>query len=629
MPYISQSTIEDVLETDIVEILRDYVSLEKKGVNYVGLCPFHDEKTPSFTVSPSKGIYKCFGCGAGGNVISFVKKFKNVEFVEAVEIIANKQNIIVDYEGGDVEEYKKQKSRQEQLFELNNIVKDYFKIQLQKNPAPLNYLLDERKISPEMIKKYEIGFSPFSKTALFNYLKINYSSSIEDAKELGLLIDHYDRPFDRFSSRIIFPIKNIRGNIVGFSGRHFSENAVNNKKFAKYLNSPESEIFHKSKELYGLHENLNEIRKQKKVYLQEGYTDLIAMDQLGLIKNGFPSVVSMGTSLTTDQIKLLKKIVNEVVILLDGDPAGLKASERGVRLFLEGDLKTEITILPEGEDPDSFVRKSTNPADALRNLGKLTPYAFIKSNEERKLKKPFEKFSPDEKYSLLKHSMELLISNKNHARNFLWLEKLKEDFSALALPEVYSKLLSQYEKLHVKEKSFKELRILYENNMSIIIPHQKDVLISDKESRLISYYLQSTELVAQTIENEFLNRGVLSKDGNSMLEFIAKERHGPSKNEFPLTKRNLFSLSNKFSGKLQTKFLNYFRGYLAYTALDFFFDDGTQKLNPLEEMRLHSKTVQVSKLTKELHQATKEKNRTLEEKILQQLKRLGYELRKQ
>jgi DNA primase len=300
MPYISQDTIEAVMEVDIVDVINSFVSLKKRGANYIGSCPFHDEKTPSFTVSKAKGIYKCFGCGKAGHNVRFIMEHENLEFFEAVEYIANSHGIIVEYEGTDIEEYKQKKSRQESLFDLNSLTQQFYKTILMNSPAPLNYLLYERKFTPEIIRKYGLGSAPNSKTALLDYISNSSPSLIPDAKELGLILDGYSGPVDRFHSRIMFPLHNLKGDIVGFSGRQFSESGLDDKKQAKYLNSPESEIFSKSNILYGFYQNKNAIRKAGLVFLEEGYTDVMTSDQVGLMDNGLPAVGTMGTSLTIE-----------------------------------------------------------------------------------------------------------------------------------------------------------------------------------------------------------------------------------------------------------------------------------------------------------------------------------------
>ncbi|MDD2198258.1 MAG: DNA primase [Bacteroidales bacterium] len=351
---IDQNTIERVLETArIEEVIQDFVSLKKRGVNYIGLCPFHNEKTPSFTVSPSKGIFKCFGCGKGGNSAHFIMEHEHLNFIEAIKYLAKKYNIEIE-ERELSEEEKLLSNERESMLIVSSFAQKYFNDMLLNNDRGIAIGLSyfrERGFNDTIINKFGLGYCPdggddFTKSALAKGYKIEY------LEKTGLSITRENRSFDRFKGRVMFPIHNIAGRVIGFGGRTLSTD----KKIAKYLNSPESEIYHKSKVLYGLFQAKNTIVKNDLCYLVEGYTDVISLHQSG-IEN---VVASSGTSLTEGQINLLKRFSQNVCILYDSDPAGIKASQRGINMLLEQGINVSVVLFPEGEDPDSYARNHSN-----------------------------------------------------------------------------------------------------------------------------------------------------------------------------------------------------------------------------------------------------------------------------
>ena len=349
---IPKETVDKIFDAaDIYDVVKDYVNLKRAGVNYKGNCPFHDEKTPSFVVSPAKGIYKCFGCGAAGNSVKFVMEHEKVSFPEALKILAKKYHIeIVEEEL--TEEKIQEKQTIDSLFIVTEYAKNFFKKQLYESDEgkiiALSYF-KERGFSDDIIKKFELGWSPqlrdaFTKTALQNGYKLDFLT------QAGLTIaKENDYKFDRFAERVIFPIHTLSGKVIAFGGRTLKAD----KKIAKYLNSPESEIYRKSKILYGIYFAKNAIVKHDKCYMVEGYTDVISMYQAG-IEN---VTASSGTSLTVEQIKLVRRFTKNLTIIYDGDSAGIKASLRGIDLALTEEMNVRIIALPEGEDPDSFAKK--------------------------------------------------------------------------------------------------------------------------------------------------------------------------------------------------------------------------------------------------------------------------------
>ncbi len=352
---IPKETIQQIIETArIEEVVGDYVLLKKRGVNLLGLCPFHHEKTPSFTVSPAKGLYKCFGCGAGGSSVSFIMEHEHKTYPEALRHLARKYHIEVKEEEQTADQIA-QFNERESMMQLVDFASKYFTNQLWETETGksvgLGYL-NERGISPKMIKKFELGYSPDEWSAFTDYA-IKNAQDIVLLEKTGLtIVRENEKRIDRFKGRVMFPIHNLTGQVIGFGGRTL----LNDKKQAKYLNSPESELYHKSKVLYGISFARNEMVKKDNCYLVEGYTDVIS-----LFDSGVENVVaSSGTALTTDQIKLIKRFTNNVTVLYDGDFAGIKAGLRGIDMILSEGMNVRVVLFPDGEDPDSFARSHSS-----------------------------------------------------------------------------------------------------------------------------------------------------------------------------------------------------------------------------------------------------------------------------
>jgi DNA primase len=359
---IDKNTIQEILETArIEEVVSDFVTLKKNGSRYLGLCPFHNEKTPSFTVTPKLGIYKCFGCGKGGDSVNFVMEHEKFNYPEALKYLAKKFNIEIQEEEQSPEQVQAMQEG-ESLYHVSEFAAKYFAHNLfnseQGKAIGLSYFI-ERGFREDIIKKFNLGYaidewSNFTDHALKNGYKLEY------LEKTGLSIVKGDKKFDRFKGRVIFPIQNISGRVLGFGGRTLSSE----KKVAKYLNSPESDIYHKSKVLYGINLAKKAIIEKDFCCLVEGYTDVISLHQAG-IEN---VVSSSGTSLTTDQIRLIKRYTKNVTILYDGDAAGIKAAFRGIDMILEEGMDVKIVLFPEGEDPDSYARshRSSEVEDFIR-----------------------------------------------------------------------------------------------------------------------------------------------------------------------------------------------------------------------------------------------------------------------
>lgn len=365
---VDRATVDRILDTaKIEEVISDFVTLKRRGANYTACCPFHHEKTPSFSVSPSKGIYKCFGCGKAGSVISFVMEHEQMGYVEALKYLGHKYGIEVKEKEESAEDIQN-RLHHESLLIVNDFAQQFFSKQLWESQEGIAIGLSyfkERSFTDETIKKFLLGYAPNSKRALTHNAQLKGYKK-DHLIEVGLTIerDGTGELFDRFYERVIFPIRGISGKVIAFGGRKLR----GDKEIAKYINSPESEVYVKNKVLYGIYEAKGAIAREKKCYLVEGYTDVISFHQAG-IEN---VVASSGTSLTTGQIQLIKRFTNNVTVLYDGDWAGIKASLRGIDMLLEEGLEIKVALFPDGEDPDSYARSHTK--EELKE--------FLDNNEE-------------------------------------------------------------------------------------------------------------------------------------------------------------------------------------------------------------------------------------------------------
>jgi DNA primase len=363
---ISQETIQQIVSRiDIIEIISSFIKLKKRGTNYIGLCPFHNEKTPSFTVSPSKEIYKCFGCGRSGNTISFLMEHEKYSYVESLRWLAAKYNVEIE-ETETTPEFKEQQQVSDSLYIINKFAQQFFTEVLfntdEGNNAGLSYL-KERGFREEIIKKFELGYNPEARDT---FAKVATNAQFNESllQKSGLVVARENGLQDNYRGRIIFPIHNQTGKIAGFGARLIR----NNDKAPKYINTPENEIYVKSKILYGSYFARQAIDKADECLLVEGYTDVLALHQAG-IEN---AVASGGTSLTPDQLRLIKKYTQNLTILYDGDNAGIKAALRGLDLALEEGLNVQLVLLPNEEDPDSYINKN----------GVASFNSFIKENKK-------------------------------------------------------------------------------------------------------------------------------------------------------------------------------------------------------------------------------------------------------
>lgn len=366
---IDRSTIDRIYAAaNIVDIVSDYVTLKKKGMNYQACCPFHNEKTPSFVVSPSKGVFKCFGCGKGGNAVTFVMEQENVSYPEALKMVAKRYGIQVE-EREQTEEDVRRNNDRESMFTLNGWASEYFSKYLTGNPEGksigYSYFSQKRGFTDATIKKFGLGFCSAAGDAMCEAaLAAGYKSEYLLSTGLAFQREGDGRLRDRFRDRVIFPVHNISGRVVAFGGRTLRTD----KSVAKYQNSPESEIYSKKRELYGLYFAKKAIQQLDFAIMVEGYTDVISMHQAG-VEN---VVSSSGTSLTVEQIQLLHRFTRNITVIYDGDSAGIKASLRGIDLILKEGMNVRVVLLPEPEDPDSFARSHT--AEQVQQ--------YIRENEE-------------------------------------------------------------------------------------------------------------------------------------------------------------------------------------------------------------------------------------------------------
>ena len=354
---IDRETVDRIYAAaNIVDIIGDFVTLKRKGVNYTACCPFHNEKTPSFIVSPAKGVYKCFGCGKGGNAVNFLMEHESLSYPEALKMVAKRYNIEI-HEREQTEEDIRRNNDRESMFAVNSWAADYFVNYLHHEQEGIaigmTYFRQKRELTDATIKKFGLGFCPARGDRMsMDALAAGYKKEFLLSTGLSKERESDGSLYDRFRDRVIFPVHNISGRVVAFGARTLRTD----KEIAKYLNSPESEIYSKKNELYGLYFAKRAIQQQDYAIMVEGYLDVISMHQAG-VEN---VVASSGTSLTTEQIRLLNRFTRNITVIYDGDSAGIKASLRGIDMILKEGMNVRVVLLPDGEDPDTFARSRSS-----------------------------------------------------------------------------------------------------------------------------------------------------------------------------------------------------------------------------------------------------------------------------
>ena len=452
---ISQNSVASVLDAAHVEdVVNDFVSLKKRGANLLGLCPFHNEKTPSFTVSPTKNLYKCFGCGKGGNAVSFIMEHENYSFPEAIRYLAKKYGIEIE-ETEQTSEEKEKLQQKESLFIINEFAKEFFHDQLlntdEGKSVGLSYFTN-RGLQLNTIKEFNLGYSPMDSKSLIKRAEAS-DYKAEYLETLGLKTQ---RGNDFFRSRIIFPITNLSGKVIAFGGRTLSSD----KKVPKYLNSPESEIYNKSKSLYGIYQAKSQIRKLDNCFLVEGYTDVLSLSQNN-VKN---VVASSGTALTTGQLNIIRRFCSSITFLYDGDNAGQKAALRGLPLALAEGFNVKIVPMSESQDPDSLVQElgASSFEDYLEE--KKEDFIIYEAN---RIKTEFAKL-PIEKSGAIQELLAILAHLKDTIKRSIYLKEISnilqiDEGSLVAqLNKNIRKLISQ----NNKDRSYRHFKEQEENFVS-------------------------------------------------------------------------------------------------------------------------------------------------------------------
>lgn len=474
MPYFyDEKDIQSVRDgNDIVEVISEYVQLKRAGQNYKGLCPFHSEKTPSFVVSPDKQIFHCFGCGAGGDVVSFISKYKNLDFKESIEELAKRANI-------DISKDRKMAPAENKdekliLYEINREAAIYFYKNLKENKYAFDYLL-KRGIDKDTIKRYGIGYSSEKWDGLLNYLLVK-KYKLEDIEKAGLISKSKDgkRYYDRFRGRIIFPIWDVRSKVIGFGGRivHDGGNAP------KYLNSPDTDIFLKGKHLYGLNIAKEEIRSSRAV-LVEGYMDVVSLYQNG-IRN---SVASLGTALTHEQVKLIKRHTNDIIIAYDSDSAGINATMKAIDIIRAEGLIPRVLEIDEGLDPDELIKKY-GPREFKKKTDDAIHYIdfIIKANKR--------KYDLDDIGNKLKFIQEIayvLKSIESPVELELYINRISEEIG------ISSESILREVKGQKTEKRFKKKSVSQEDVLSF--KSQKEDSLKSIESKILNLIMEEPAIL--------------------------------------------------------------------------------------------------------------------------------------
>ncbi|KFZ26428.1 MAG: DNA primase [Candidatus Izimaplasma bacterium HR2] len=475
MAKISEAVISEILsKTDIVDLISEKVSLSKKGKSYFGLCPFHNEKTPSFSVEPERKIFNCFSCGEKGNAIGFLQKTQNLSFVEAIENLADRANVSIDFT-----KYKRENPNKKFL-DINKDASNFYKLYLSSTKQGIvakDYLL-KRGISDEIIEKFSIGLSPTEFDLLYKTLT-EKGILVSDLYDLGLVKQSKKENFyDLFRERIIFPILDEYGNVVGFSGRTYLDKDDDGPK---YINSPQTIVFTKSNVLYNMNNAINEIKKNNRIVLFEGYMDVIAAYRAGVKE----SVASMGTSLTNDQVRLMKKYTNNVTICYDGDPAGVEATERAIKLFEQAHMEIKIILLPDKLDPDDYLKKySAKELNKFINdnwIDKIE-FAYLKSN----MNIDFTKMLDIEHFKKIIFD---LIKNSSNTIIESYINRLSKDVKVST--ESIRQDFNQYTKRNIRNLRSRNIpRMEIERKYAVA------------ERNLVNYYIKDFKYV-KTFNNEF------------------------------------------------------------------------------------------------------------------------------
>ncbi len=480
----SQAFIENVRESnDIVDVINSYVRLQQKGGSYVGLCPFHNEKTPSFSVSADKQLYHCFGCGASGNIYTFIMEMDNLDFVEALEKLAERANIHLE-QVSNAEDYKKTRQQQEIQYELMVEAAKFFYNTLENDPKKiaLDYL-DKRGISNRVRKQFGLGYAS-NKNQLFELMK-EKGYSIEDILLSGLIVEKNGKYYDKFYDRLMFPIFEHNGKVVGFGGRVLDES------LPKYLNSPETIIFNKSKLLYGL--NRAKLSKAKEYILVEGYVDVIALHEAGITN----AVGVLGTAFNANHVKTLRKFTDSVICLFDSDDAGIAATKKSIKVLVDSGFKVKVLVLEGAKDPDEYIKKFGIESFEERLANAISNITF----EIIELKKMHDMENPSEVLNFTKKAVELLKTIENNIERDVYIKEIVKITGLRA-----ETLQSEVDKNSVNMSKIQEIRTQsftseskLPKNVSIALNNLINNITADKNlSKKIENVLKPSYIIDET-----------------------------------------------------------------------------------------------------------------------------------
>ncbi len=492
-----EHVIEEIREqSDIISIISEYTSLNKKGSSYVGLCPFHNEKTPSFSVSEEKQLYYCFGCGAGGNVITFLMQKENMTFIEAIKYLAERANIKLDQTYLSEEEMQNNKKRGELLEILKeSAIYFHYSLRAPENQEALEYFLG-RGLSMETIKHFGLGYASHQFNGLYEYLKAKgYSDEL--LLESGLFLQSKQNSqmiYDRFAGRVIYPIFDLSKKVIAFGGR------VLDNSLPKYLNSHENILFNKSRNLYGMH-----IAKQTKAsyfILVEGYMDVIAMHQAGFDQ----TVASLGTAFTPGHAKLLKRYTNEVIILYDSDGAGQKAALRAIPILRNEGLKVKVLLLQEGKDPDEYLK--THGYDAMRTLLEEAPSDLW--FQIRTAEKKFDLVLPEEKVKFLQEIAGILAQTSSSIEQAIYLKEISKTYEIDE--EAFKAEMNRYyqngvQKKRIKQEATPQFKKQVFNNEVVFLAN-------------LYHYPNLSRHVAPYLKADFFDEGLLYDLAAAILDYL-------------------------------------------------------------------------------------------------------------
>jgi DNA primase len=541
---ITKETIDKVYEAARVEeVIGDFVQLKRAGSNFKGLSPFSDERSPSFMVSPAKGIWKDFSSGKGGNAIAFIMEHSQFTYPEAIRYLAKKYNIEVE-ETELSDEDKVVANERESLFLVSEFASKYFQdilLNSEEGKAIALSYFKERGFTNDTIKKFSLGYSPATWDALTKEA-LGKGYKLEFLEKTGLTIVGEDKQFDRFKGRVMFPIQSMSGRVLGFGGRILT----NDKKAAKYLNSPESDLYHKSKVLYGIYHAKQAIAKQDNCYLVEGYTDVIQMHQAG-IEN---VVASSGTALTPDQIRLINRLTKNVTVLFDGDAAGLRASIRGIDLILEEGMNVKVCTFPDGEDPDSFAKKT--PLQDLIQYFEDNAMDFIQFKASLLMKDA--KNDPIKKAELIRDMVASISKIPDRIKREVYIQEvsrimdISEDVLFNTLAQLVKKDISDLGKKHKEEQTAFEVH----KNENVVATANIDIQY-ELEHKIIEILL-----IYGNVEDEFEDVLLKANEKGEMVEVKEMNKYKVYQRIYLSLQEDETELANPLFKSIYNNLINYF-----------------------------------------------------------------------